>query len=42
MKKIKLLLLPVAILAAAGCSQSVPTGSVGIWHNRFTGYINRR
>lgn len=40
MKK-SVLMLPLIILAAAGCSQSVPTGSVGIWHNRFTGYINK-
>lgn len=41
MKKARLLLLPAVVLAAASCSQSVPTGSVGIWHNRFTGYINK-
>jgi regulator of protease activity HflC (stomatin/prohibitin superfamily) len=28
--------------ALSGCSQSVPTGSVGIWHNRFTGYISKK
>ena len=28
-------------IALSGCSQSVPTGSVGIWHNRFTGYIHK-
>lgn len=41
MKKYRLLLAPVLLAALAGCSQSVPTGSVGIWHNRFTGYINK-
>ncbi|MCL4525550.1 MAG: hypothetical protein M1492_03450 [Gammaproteobacteria bacterium] len=41
MKKYRLLALPLIILAAAGCSRSVPTGSVGIWHNRLTGYINK-
>ena len=41
MKNPRLLFLPVIVLSLAGCSQSVPTGSVGIWHNRFTGYINK-
>ncbi|MBU2725653.1 hypothetical protein HF639_03045 [Acidithiobacillus ferridurans] len=33
--------MPAVMMMAAGCSQSVPTGSVGIWHNRFTGYISK-
>lgn len=41
MRKSRLLFLPAVLLMMAGCSQSVPTGSVGIWHNRFTGYINK-
>jgi hypothetical protein len=40
MKKVRLLFLPFVVLAAAGCSQ-VPTGSVGIWQNRFTGRISK-
>ena len=41
MKNPRLLFLPVILLSLAGCSQSVPTGSVGIWHNRLTGYIDK-
>lgn len=40
MKKHHLLLLPIIAASLAGCSQ-VPTGSVGIWQNRFTGYIDK-
>ena len=32
---------PLLLLMLSGCSQSIPTGSVGIWHNRLTGYISK-
>lgn len=41
MNKYRLLALPLVIMKLSGCSQSVSTGSVGIWHNRFTDYINK-
>lgn len=34
------LFLPILVVILAGCSK-VPTGSVGIWENRFTGYISK-
>ncbi len=37
---VRLLALTVASGLLAGCSQ-VPTGSVGIWQNRFTGHIDK-